>query len=92
MYQPKHRTQVSSGIACVHRGVAVHGHDLEVGVDVVARAARGARGSPQPLEQRDELVAAVQAHAAVADQVAERGDALDVVADVGRRAVAAGWP
>ena len=72
----------------VHGGVAVHGHDLDVGVDVVARALR-----PHPLaelaEHRGELLAPVQPDAAVADEVAERGDALHVVAEVGRRPVRA---
>ena len=88
MYQPKHRTQVSSGIGCVHRRVAVHGDDLEVGVDAVA-AQLGTGPLAEPREQRDQLRVAVQPHAAVPDQVAERGDALDVVADVRRRALGA---
>ena len=77
------------GDRLVHRGVAVHGHDLEVGVDLVAPALRP-RALAEPVEQVDERRRAVQPDAAVADEMAERGDALDVVADVRRRAVGAG--
>ena len=64
------------------------GHDLDVRLDVVPRAL-GPDAVAEPAEHGGELVAAVQPHAAVADEVAERGDALDVVAEVGRRAVGA---
>ena len=76
------------GDRLVHRGVAVDGDDVELALDVV-EPALGPRASAQALEQGGELVAGVQADALVADQVAERGDALDVVADVRRGAVGA---
>ena len=73
------------GDRLVHRRVAVDGDDLEVGFDV-AQPPLGPRALAQPFEQGDEILAPVQAHALVADEVAERGDALDMVADVGRGA------
>ena len=76
------------GDRLVHRGVAVDGDDVQLGLDVV-QAALGPRALAQALEQAGELVAAVQPDALVADEVAERGDALDVVAEVGRGAVGA---
>ena len=68
----------------VDRGVAVRGDDLEVRLDAAAPAL-GPRPAPQLLEQVDQLLAAVQADALVADEMAERRDRLDVVADVGGR-------
>ena len=62
------------------------GDDVQLGLDVVQAALRP-RALAQSLEQAGELVAPVQPDALVADQVAERGDALDVVAEVGRGAV-----
>ena len=50
------------------------------------------RALAQVAEQGDELVRPVQADVLVADQVPERRDRLDVVADVRRRAVGAGVP
>ena len=76
------------GDRLVHRRVAVDGHDLEVGVDVRAPQL-GAGAVFEVVQQADELAGPVQANVLVADQVPERGDRLDVVADVRRRAVGA---
>jgi hypothetical protein len=54
-------------------------------VITVGAPALGPGAGAELLEQVDQVLAPVQAHALVADEVAERGDALDVVADVGRR-------
>jgi hypothetical protein len=66
----------------------VDGHDLEVGVDVGAPQL-GARALAEVSEQAGDRFGAVQADVLVAHQVAERGDRLDVVADVGGGAVGA---
>ena len=88
MYQPKQRTQVSSGI-----GRYIEASRCTVMTSTSASTSWRARSGAHPLaelaEHRGELLAAVQPDAAVADQVAERSDALDVVAEVGRRAVGA---
>jgi hypothetical protein len=77
------------GDLLVHRRVAVNGHHLQVGVDL-GRAQLRPRALAEVVEQLRELLGAVQADVLVADEVAERRDRLDVVADVGRGAVGAG--
>ena len=67
----------------VHRRVAVDRHHLEVSFEIVARELRSCAVSERR-EQIDQLALAVEAHAAVAYDMRERGDALDVIADVGR--------
>ena len=91
MYQPEAQDPRPLRDRLVHRRVAVDRHHLEVGVEIVAPELR-----PGPVaerrEQVDQLVLAVEAHAAVADDVRERGDALDVIADVGGRTGRARMP
>ena len=76
------------GDLLVHRGVAVDGHHLKVGVDAGPAQLRP-RALPEVLQQGRELLGTVQPDVLVADEVAERGDRLDVIADVGRCAVGA---
>ena len=91
--QPEQRVHVPAeaqdpravGDRLVRRRVPVDRHDLEVRLDVGALQLRS-HPLAEPLEQADERLLAVQADPAVAHQVAERGDALHVVADVRRRA------
>ncbi len=71
------------GDLLVHRGVAVDRQHVHVGVDAVPAERRpGALG--EPVQQGDQVVVPVEAHRLVTHEVAERGDALHVVADVGR--------
>ena len=70
----------------IHRRVAMDRDHLEVGVEIVAGELRSYPVAERR-EELDQLAFAVEAHAAVADDVRERGDALDVIADVGRGTV-----
>ena len=72
------------GDRLVDRRVPVGGDHLDVGGDVVAPPL-GADAVAELAEQVDQVLAAVQPHAVVADEVAERRDRLHVVADVRRR-------
>ena len=89
MYQPKQRTQVSSAIASYSDASRwIVRTSRSASTSWRSRSGRDASGElPQ---QVDEVVAAVQADALVADEVADRGDALDVVADVRGAPLAAG--
>ena len=83
MYQPRHRTHVPSGIGWyidASRWTAITSRSASRS----SRANSSRVRSPERREQSDQLCLAVEAHAAVAYDMRERGDALDVIADVGR--------
>ena len=85
MYQPRHSTHVPSGIGWYI--------DASRWTAITSRSAsRSSRAELRPgpvserREQIDQLALAVEAHAVMAYDVRQRGDALDVIADVGRGA------
>ena len=67
------------------RGVPVHGEQLQLRLDVV-QLPLGPDAALQLVHQVDEVLRSGELELLVAREVSQRGDALDVVADVGRGA------
>ena len=89
MNQPKASIQVSGGTSLyidASRSTVM----TSTSVVVPLRCDPGAHPAVQLLEEVDEVLRAVEGQILVADQVAQGRQALDLVADVGRRTVSAG--